>query len=222
MPPVEQAMYAQDDWKTKPSDRFILKWIKLNLSARITPRLTSLKWLRPWMITVCSTATGVLAGFVFAAGWGFFAGCLAAFAQVMDGVDGQFARITGMQSKGGAFLDSVLDRYFDAALVLGMIVYLLALPVGLPQWLLLLLGFFALTGSGLVSYTTARAESLGIPMGPPTLASKGTRISIIVLSALSSLLWPQAPLIAVVYLAMHPNFTVVIRLLRAHQYRSPE
>ncbi|HQN18347.1 MAG TPA: CDP-alcohol phosphatidyltransferase family protein, partial [Syntrophobacteraceae bacterium] len=72
------------------------------------------------MITVSSASLGVFAGLIFAAGWGWSAGCVAALAQVLDGVDGQFARITGRQSKGGAFLDSVLDRYTDAALMIGL------------------------------------------------------------------------------------------------------
>ena len=168
------------DWKTKPTDRFILKWIKINLSARITPKLVALQRLRPWMITLFSTSVGVFAGVVFAAGWGWIAAFLAAFAQVMDGVDGQFSRLTGMQSKGGAFLDSVLDRYFDMALTIGLVVYLIRLPVGFPFWLLLVIAFLALAGGSLISYTTARAEGLGIPMGKPTLASKGTRTSVIV------------------------------------------
>ena len=118
--PVESVPH--DGWKTKPSDRFILKWIKINLSARLTPRLIDLQWLRPWMITLFSTTTGVFAGVVFALGCGWIAGLLAAFAQVLDGVDGQFSRLTGMQSRGGAFLDSVLDRYFDAALTIGLVI----------------------------------------------------------------------------------------------------
>lgn len=206
------------DWKTKPTDRFILKWIKINLSARITPKLVALQRLCPWMITLFSTSVGILAGVVFAAGWGWIAGFLAAFAQVMDGVDGQFARLTGMQSKGGAFLDSVLDRYFDSALTIGLVVYLIRLPVGFPLWLLLVVAFLALAGGSLISYTTARAESLGIPMGKPTLASKGTRTSVIVLCGWASLLWPPAPLLALGYLAAHPNTVVIRRIFLAHVY----
>ncbi len=206
------------DWKTKPTDRFILKWIKINLSARITPKLVALQRLCPWMITLFSTSVGILAGVVFAAGWGWIAGFLAAFAQVMDGVDGQFARLTGMQSKGGAFLDSVLDRYFDSALTIGLVVYLIRLPVGFPLWLLLVVAFLALAGGSLISYTTARAESLGIPMGKPTLASKGTRTSVIVLCGWASLLWPPAPLLALSYLALHPNIVVIRRIFLAHVY----
>ena len=82
------------------------------------------------MVTLTATTLGVFAGAVFAVGWGWLAGCIAACAQVLDGVDGQFSRITGLQSKGGAFLDSVLDRYSDVALVLGMILYLIRTTSG--------------------------------------------------------------------------------------------
>jgi len=101
----------QNEWKTKPSDRFVLKWIKCNLSARITPRLVRVKWLRPWMITVSSASLGVLAGVVFAMGLGWLAGLVGGVSQILDGVDGQFARLTGRQGTAGAFWDSILDRY---------------------------------------------------------------------------------------------------------------
>jgi len=206
------------EWKTKPTDRFVLKWIKINISARITPRLIHLKWLRPWMITLCSTTIGVSAGVVFALGSGLVAGLLAACAQVLDGVDGQFSRLACMQSKGGAFLDSVLDRYFDAALVIGLTIYLIRLPVDLPTPLVLVTAFLAVSGSSLISYTTARAESLGIPLGKPTLASKGTRMSAIVLCGWASILWAPAPIVALAYLALHSNIVVFRRVLLAQKH----
>ncbi|MFC1836022.1 hypothetical protein ACFL2Q_15100 [Thermodesulfobacteriota bacterium] len=43
---------------TKPTDRFVLKWIKCHLSAQITSRLVHFKWLRPWMITIVAALTG--------------------------------------------------------------------------------------------------------------------------------------------------------------------
>lgn len=201
-------------WQTKPSDRFVLKWIKVHLSARITPRLLAWGGLEPWMITLFSSGLGVLGGTVFALGWGWLAGCIAACAQVLDGVDGQFARITGKQSKGGAFWDSVLDRYADGAMVIGLIIYLVRLPFPAASWLLLVLGAFALMGSNLISYSSARAETLGIDLGKPTLASKGTRTSVLILCAWGSLIWPEAPMVALVYLALHPNAVVVRRLIR--------
>ncbi len=142
-------------------------------------------------------------------------------AQVLDGVDGQFSRLTGTQSIGGAFLDSVLDRYFDGALTIGLVVYLIRTPVGLSLPLLLVMAFFAVCGSSLISYTTARAENLGIPFGKPTLASKGTRISIIALCGLATFFWPQAPLLGLTYLAVHPNIVVLRRIFLANRHSDP-
>ncbi|MDZ7579749.1 MAG: CDP-alcohol phosphatidyltransferase family protein [Deltaproteobacteria bacterium] len=203
-----------NSWKTKPTDRFVLKWIKLNLSARITPRLLAWPWLSPRMITISSALLGSLAGLVFALGAGWLAGIIAAAAQVLDGVDGQYARLTDRVSKGGAFWDSVLDRYADGALVIGLVVYLIRLPLPLPPGILIFLGSLALIGSNLVSYSSARAETLGLEFGPPTLASKGTRASIMILSAFFSFIWSGLPIVALVYLVIHPNATVMMRLMK--------
>lgn len=212
---------ATPDWQTKPSDRFVLRWIKVHLSARITPHLLSWNGLEPWMITLFSSTLGVLGGAVFALGWGWLAGSIAACAQVLDGVDGQFARITGKQSKGGAFWDSVLDRYADGAMMIGLIIYLVRLPFPLPLWVILISGALALIGSNLISYSSARAESLGIDLGKPTLASKGTRTSVLILCAWGSLIWPKLPILALLYLAIHPNVEVIRRLARASDISKP-
>jgi phosphatidylglycerophosphate synthase len=199
-------------WQTKPSDRFVLKWIKCNLSAAVTPHLTQVAWLRPWMVTVCAMCTGVLGGMLFACGWGLAAGLIAALSQILDGVDGQFARLTGRQSPQGAFLDSVLDRYSDGTLVIGLTLYCAGLP--LPLVLVGALGTFALIGSGLISYSSARAESLGLSLGSPTLASKGTRTAVTALSGMFSPWFPFAPFLALCYLVAHTNVVVVTRILR--------
>lgn len=195
----------------------MLKWIKCNLSARITPLLLRFSWLRPWVITVCSMALGMIAGTVFALGWGVPAGLLAAASQILDGVDGQYARLTGAQNPAGAFLDSVLDRYTDGFLVLGLIVF--NLNLGFPGWLLFLLGSSALIGSGLISYTSARSENLGIDLGKPTLASKGTRTTVIALSGiLSGILsgfFTYMPMAALCYLVLHTNVVVLYRIFLA-------
>ncbi|MDY7031387.1 MAG: CDP-alcohol phosphatidyltransferase family protein [Thermodesulfobacteriota bacterium] len=209
-----------DSWKTKPTDRFVLKWIKCHLSAHITPKLVVLPWLRPWMITIVSTCLGVLGGCVFAIGWAWLAGLISASSQIMDGVDGQFARLTGRESKAGAFLDSVLDRYPDGAMVIGMVIYLIRLPVAFPLWLTLVLGYLALIGSNQISYSTARAGGLGIDLGKPTLASKGTRTSVMIICALFAPFWPSMPLLALCYLVVHPNVVILKRLVGAYRYRN--
>ena len=211
-------MDRDESWKTKPTDRFVLKWIKCHLAARISPRLVDLPWLRPWMITVCSSFIGVMGGVVFGLGWGWLAGLIGLCSQVLDGVDGQFARLTGRESTAGAYLDSVLDRYSDGAMMIGLFVYLLRLSLSVPLWLMVILGPLAFIGSNLVSYSSARADSLHISSGRPTLASKGTRMTVMILCGLGSPFWAPLPLVALFYLAIHPNVTVISRIF--HAFRS--
>ena len=205
-----------ESWKTKPTDRFVLKWVKCHLSARVTPRLLNLQWLRPWMITISSTILGVLAGVLFGLGWGFAAGLTAIASQVLDGVDGQFARLTGRQSPTGALLDSALDRYSDGSLMIGVTVYLIRLPAPLPAWQVLCIASLAIMGSNLVSYSAARGEALGLPIpSKHTLASKGTRTMAVAVCGMLTPLWPTLPLAGLCYLAVHTNLVVANRLTHA-------
>jgi phosphatidylglycerophosphate synthase len=172
------------------------------------------------MITVSSAVLGILAGVLFGLGWGFAAGLAAVISQVLDGVDGQFARLTGRQSQTGALLDSTLDRYADGALMIGVTVYLVRLPVPLPMGPLLLIASLAIIGSNLVSYSAARAEGLKLPLPPNhTLASKGTRTMTMALCGLLTPLWPALPLAALCYLAVHTNLVVANRLHYAFKHQ---
>jgi phosphatidylglycerophosphate synthase len=131
--------------------------------------------------------------------------------------------LTGRLSKPGAVLDSVLDRYADLAMVAGTLFYLLSVPLPhqITPTFLFVVGFLALAGSASVSYTGARAAELGLDLGRPTLASKGTRMSVMVLCALAAAAWEPAPLLALVYLAVHTNGAVIWRVVKAHPYRKP-
>lgn len=88
-------------------------------------------------------------------GWG---GGMILFAGLFDMIDGQVARIGNMSSKYGAFYDSVVDRYSELVMFLGICFYL----VSHHYFLSSLFAFIALIGSMMVSYTRARAEGLGI------------------------------------------------------------
>jgi phosphatidylglycerophosphate synthase len=88
-------------------------------------------------------------------GW---AGALVLFAGLFDMLDGQVARLGNMSSKFGALYDSVLDRYSELILFLGICYYL----VSHHYFLSSLFAFIAMIGSMMVSYTRARAEGLGI------------------------------------------------------------
>jgi CDP-diacylglycerol---glycerol-3-phosphate 3-phosphatidyltransferase len=88
-------------------------------------------------------------------GWG---GGMILFAGLFDMLDGQVARTGNMTSKFGALYDSVLDRYSELIMFLGICYYL----VSQHYFMSSLFSFLALIGSMMVSYTRARAEGLGI------------------------------------------------------------
>jgi len=110
-------------------------------------------------------------------GWG---GALILFAGLFDMLDGQVARLGNMTSKFGALYDSVLDRYSELIMFLGICYYLISHHYFLSS----LFGFIALIGSMMVSYTRARAEGLGIEC-KTGLMQRPERIIIISISAIA-------------------------------------
>jgi CDP-diacylglycerol--glycerol-3-phosphate 3-phosphatidyltransferase len=88
-------------------------------------------------------------------GWG----CgLILFAGLFDMLDGQVARVGNKASRYGALYDSVLDRYSELVMFLGICYYLVAQHYLISS----LVAFIALIGSMMVSYVRSRAEGLGI------------------------------------------------------------
>ncbi len=104
---------------------------------------------------------------------------------VFDILDGVVARVNGKSSKFGAFLDSVLDRYSDAIILLAIAWNLDAKMehVGV----LICLG--CLIGSFLISYTRARAEGLGIEC-KHGLMERPERVVVISFGAIAGLIIP--------------------------------
>jgi len=102
-------------------------------------------------------------GCAFLYGYGKFvaAGLLLIFAALFDMLDGQVARRRGRVTRFGAFFDSVLDRYSDIVVYVGIMVFY-ASDTGERSMLFVALTGLALVGSVLVSYSRARAESLNI------------------------------------------------------------
>ncbi|OQP57194.1 CDP-diacylglycerol--inositol 3-phosphatidyltransferase [Niastella vici] len=110
-------------------------------------------------------------------GW---AGALILFAGLFDMLDGQVARIGNMSSRFGALYDSVLDRYSELFMFLGICYYLVAHHYFLSS----LFAFIALIGSMMVSYTRARSEGLGI-QNKGGLMQRPERVVLTALSAIA-------------------------------------
>jgi archaetidylinositol phosphate synthase len=126
-----------------------------------------------------------------------------------DTLDGILARTYQQASTFGGFLDSLLDRYADAAVYAGIIIS------GLCN---LLVGLAALLGSLMVSYSRARAEAAGIKMESIGIAERPERIIILAVATVAAIFWLPALNVGIILLAVLSNFTVLQRGL--HVYKS--
>ncbi len=127
------------------------------LEKYLVPVLVKLK-LKPNHVSLTGLLLSVLAGIAFAFR-PFWGGLLTLLAGLVDTLDGSLARSTGQAKKFGAFLDSVLDRYSELIIYLGIYFYFYRKGSIGPVFSLVIL--FILFGSLMVSYTRARAEGLG-------------------------------------------------------------
>lgn len=127
---------------------FVLKMAKIAVKFHLTPNGATFLMF----ITACIATTGlfVFNSFIWFGIWIFITGLL-------DGVDGAIARITKKTSQFGAFYDSVMDRFSETVIFIGLFLYNLINFDFLPILIacLIILGFLF---SFLISYTRARAD----------------------------------------------------------------
>lgn len=158
--------------------------------------------IRPNMITLTGLI-GTLIGAVFVARGNLILGGVIILSMgALDALDGAVARASGSNSKFGAFLDSVTDRYIEAFIYGGLIFYFNAQQNSLG----VLFSFFALEGSLLVSYARARAQSLGFETKVGIL----TRVERMVVIGPAIIL--NLPLIGVGIVGVLANITAMQRI----------
>lgn len=109
----------------------------------------------PNQMTILSFLVGLASGLFFL-NHPLIGGMLAQISSIIDGVDGDLAVLTGQTSSFGGFMDSVLDRYADAAILIGMTYHVFSKQGIVTS---ILVGLAALAGSFMVSYTRTRAKS---------------------------------------------------------------
>lgn len=127
----------------------------LHPAARTAQRLG----ITPNFVTITSLVFAVAAAVLFALAapgrefFLFLGGAAVAVNAILDGLDGRLARLTNTSSKRGDYLDHVVDRYSDAAILLGLALC----AFGDSVW-----GLFALVGTFLTSYMGTQAQALGL------------------------------------------------------------
>lgn len=178
--------------------------------------------VKPNQLSLLGMFSGLGAGiaFIFSPLWG---GILTILSGLLDTLDGALARELNQAEKQGAFLDSVLDRYSEYWILIGIWAYFQLKGSATPFITLTI--FFVLFGSIMVGYTKARAESLNVSclVG---LFQRGERIISIGLAGIvnslvnftaqaneAALLGRDAVLIvALILLAVGTNLTALWRL----------
>jgi len=168
-----------------------------------TAGLISRTGVTPNAITVAGFIGMAAAGLLCARGSFAAAGLLVAASSVFDALDGALARTTGATTPFGAFLDSFLDRYAEAAVYAGLLVHYAgaSTPWGVEA------AFAAAIGSLMVSYARARAEGIGVDCRAGLFA-RAERIVVLIIGLLTGLVLP-----ALVILAIATNATAIERLI---------
>ena len=124
-------------------------------------RWVSRSRINPNALTFIGLLINIGCGVLYGYGMFFKAGLLMILANVFDMLDGQVARLRGRVTRFGAFFDSVIDRYSDIRVYVGIMVFY-ARDTEKHSTLVVALTGLALVGSVMVSYSRARAESLDI------------------------------------------------------------
>jgi CDP-diacylglycerol--glycerol-3-phosphate 3-phosphatidyltransferase len=164
----------------------------------------------PTQLTLLGFVLNLIVAGVLALGYLSAGGGLLLLAGGFDTLDGALARVTARATTFGAFLDSTLDRYSEAAVLLGLLYDGahrgdLAVPV---------LAFLVIVGSLLVSYSRARAEGLGLDC-EVGIAPRPERV---VLLGLGLIFHLEVPVLLV--LAVITHVTAVQRILHVRALTS--
>ncbi|MFN3337799.1 MAG: CDP-alcohol phosphatidyltransferase family protein [Thermomicrobium sp.] len=164
--------------------------------------------LTPNQLTVIGLILNGGVAWVAAEGRLQLAGLLLIVAGAFDMLDGAVARATGRVTRFGGVLDSLLDRYAEALVLGGLLVWIVRTELGAVP---VLLCYATIVGSILVSYVRARAEGVGIQLTQGFFA----RPERIVVLALGLVL--DRPIWALWLLAVATNLTVLQRLWLVHR-----
>ncbi|GAB4277096.1 MAG: CDP-alcohol phosphatidyltransferase family protein [Oscillatoriaceae cyanobacterium] len=181
---------------------FIEKKIKI-VTLQLARFLSRWSWITPNRITVVSASLGgPVAAWQIYQGNYLVAVAAIAISGILDDIDGDLARTTGMVSPEGAILDSVLDRYVDFFVISALIL------ISPEQHLIP--GLLALLGASLVPYIRARTEAEG-KKSVATIGDRTTRLILLVIGLLTQQLFALLIILAAIsHLAALHRFTFAL------------
>ncbi len=178
-----------------------------NKIIRLIVRGLALSRIHPNVLTFLGLVINMVAAYMLAVGQFRWAAAVIIGAGLFDMVDGRVARETNRVTRFGGFFDSVLDRYSDLALLIGLLVYY----ASINRFFYIVLTAIVMMGSVMISYTRARAENT-IPKCKVGFLERPERVVLIIIGALfdrmAAVLW---------VIAVLSNVTVVHRMIHTFQ-----
>src|SRR5215469_6455364 len=163
--------------------------------------------INPNVLTFLGLVINIWAAWLFSRGEFLDAGLVVIGAGLFDMVDGRVARASDRVTRFGGFFDSVIDRYSDLALFMGLLVYY----ASVNRFFYIVLTAVVMTGSVMVSYSRARAECT-IPQCKVGFLERPERIVLIIIGALFDRMAPVLWIIAI-----FSNLTVIHRMIHTFQ-----
>jgi CDP-diacylglycerol--glycerol-3-phosphate 3-phosphatidyltransferase len=167
----------------------------------------ALSRIHPNVLTFMGLLVNGVAAALLASGRFLAAGVVIMVAGLFDMVDGRVARETNRVTRFGGFFDSVLDRYSDLVLLMGLLVYY----ASINRFFYVVLTAVVMTGSVMVSYTRARAECT-IPRCKVGFMERPERLVLFIIGALTGRMAQVLWVIAVL-----SNLTVAHRMIYTWQ-----
>ena len=216
------------------TSQFIREWFFWTTS--IFFKIFLLIKAKPNHISFLSLLSALYAGFLYFQGQFAYAGWIFVLSGILDSQDGKLARHYKIESKKGAFFDSVLDRYADFFVNFGIIIYFLVVaPLYKGQTQTMYIAYFtmfAILGSTLISYSKERGLTLGAKLDNRGIMQRGDRIYIL---TASSILDPVVSFyyhkiyganaveyhlllgLAIILIAVFSNITALRRIIRIYR-----
>ena len=199
----------------KPEDGLVSKYVNRPISTRMSIMAYRNGFrIKPLAITLLSFTLGLAASLLLAMRVFIFGGLLVQLASLIDGNDGELARLYHEATPWGGYLDSVLDRISDVAIVAG-----LTLSSSTMDNLTVLLAVLAASNVVFVSYVTHNLSRLGVSTEKlrKVPATRDVRLFIVFIASLLSL-----PMVALWYLALVPLLYLSCSIVLAYKMKREE
>lgn len=191
--------------------RLLPEGLQNRFSKLLTPLVNALtRWgIHPNSLSLAGLAITFMAAAALIKGHLRIAGLLILLGGLCDSIDGKLARCSGKVTRFGALFDSVIDRYSEFVMFLGIAAYFITMK----NYFSLGVTFLALCGSIMVSYSRARAESLGFE----AKAGMMQRAERILFLGFGALIHPLVFKLSLWLVAILANFTALQRIRHASQ-----